>query len=211
MKVCELGGGEYMLKKDYYKKYREQNLERLRAYDNLRNHHDPRRVEYRRKYFKQYYEKNREKIKERTGKWKQEHKEQNGAYIQAWRDALFDIWGTTQTVTKKKLKVASHAEHLSRQILLKEGFTSVFKMTKHFPFDYMAKKGKNTYAVEVTTYPRRKISKWLELLLSYLNLQYIIVFIRPTLKDYFLVELNYLQQKSIQVPKEVVLNGGKRT
>ena len=194
----------------YYQKYREQNKERLLAYDKWRNHNVPKRIQYRHNYAREYYLKNKEKIIKRTRKWKQMHKEQNTEYIQAWRDTLFEIWGTTSNITKEKIEVAKKAEHLTRQILLNEEFYSVLKMRPNFPFDFLAKKDNKTYAVEVTTYPRRKIPKQLILLLSYLNLKYIIVFVRPTLRDYYMVEIDYLKHKTKQVPIEVVLKGGKR-
>ena len=164
-----------------------------------------RKVSPRNKYSRQYYLRHRDKVLERSKKWKIEHAEINNAYIKAWRDELFETWG--KLPINERQKMGFEAEVVGEKVLQQKGFKTI-RTNRAFPVDILAEKG-GKFAVEVSIYPRKKFQKYLWKYLDFFELRLLCLFIRPNFKEYFLIEVPR-NQRTIAVPKEIVLCGGDK-
>jgi len=200
---------ELTTRQDYYKGYRERNLQHLRDYDKER-YKDSSRKEAQRRYSRRYYENNRQLVIERTRKYKEEHPDEQKAYIAAWRSSLFEIWGVSQTrlsQTQARQK-GLEAQKIGVSILTQIGLEvlPISELLPMFPIDVFAKKDGKLYGIEISIYPRKKLGVPLLDLLKFLGASPLCLFIRPSFSDYWLGELD--GHRSISVPKKVVMDGG---
>lgn len=200
---------EALTRQEYYKKYREQNLQRLRDYDKER-YKDPVRKEAKRRYSRRHYENNRQQVIERTRRYREEHPDQAKAFMAAWRSSLFEIWGVSQTHLSQAeaRKRGLAAQKLGTSILTQVGYEvlPISELLPMFPIDVFAKKNGTLYGIEITIYPRKKFEVPLLALLKFLGARTLCLFIRPNFSDYWLCELN--GHRCISVPKKVVMEGG---
>lgn len=71
----------------------------------------------------------------------------------------------------------------------------------------LARKGNETHAFQVTTWASTKIRPRLRKLTEWNKWQLHIFFVRPSLTDYYDIEVPYTR-KAISVPSDIVRNGG---
>jgi len=194
-------------RREYYRLYRLKNLERLRQYDKERN--VTTRAKRNRAYHKVYYQKNKERIRLRVDRWRQKNRDKRSAYIQSWRDELFEIWGNSHSNCKAVQERAHLAERLMEKVFLGLGFSVLYiaGFAKNFPVDLIIKKNGVIYGVLVSTYPRVKVKSHVLRLAKFLAWEILCAFVRPTFSDYHLVYLD-ASRKTASVPKRVVVGGG---
>lgn len=185
--------------------YREKNRDKFRGYDQKRK---TKKHEYNWWYQKQYYKKNKKRISQRNKVYHSKHQNLR-IYSEMWRKELFDVWGQKKCPPSETKKIGNISEQLAQKILGKRGY-DILKMTPNFPFDFLVKKDGNISAVEVSTYPRKTISNWLKEFLTFLDIDIIFLFIKPNLKEYWMMILPE-KQRCISVPKNIIVNGATKT
>lgn len=107
------------------------------------------------------------------------------------------FWYNNQKPQKASIECYNKIELLGKNILIKEGFQNIehtsFVIGERFPFDYIAEKNKERYAIEITGGQRKdqiknkqKQAKRIENMLRIFNLKIIYIFIKPDLSTYFI-------------------------
>jgi hypothetical protein len=189
---------------EYLRQYRAKNAEKLKAYEIARAK-NPERIARNRELSHTHYLEHTEEVKARASKYHAEHPEETKAYIRAWRDDLFEVWGKLP-VSERQVK-AHEAELLALKHYTDEGFT-VLKTTTHFPVDMLVQdRAGKRWAVEVSVYPRKKFRPYVWALLNFLGLELECFFMRPNLTDFYIMKIPQ-NQTTISVPKRVVVKGG---
>lgn len=100
------------------------------------------------------------------------------------------LWTNGIRVTREIWHKAEEA--VAKEILIQEGFEEILYLRERsFPFDYLAKKDGLIFAIDVTTSQRKPIRPLPAELCLYLNLNLLLLFIKPDMAAYRLVPIHF--------------------
>lgn len=147
------------------------------------------------------------KEKARRRDYYRRHRDEMLKHQKEYKQKLRESWNGIGHVTPE---IRGRAETLGQKILSENGFLDVQRMSWEFPFDYLAKRDGRVYMVEITTARVKRLRKgpisrklmgrawnrkgegwrldWDRMNLArYLGTGLIVIFARPTLREYYIL------------------------
>lgn len=140
--------------------------------------------EYNLRYAKEYTRKNKDKIAE----WKRQYRIKNRVKIAEYkkkrREEESRKWHENALPNVSQLA----EELVIEKILPSMGFTDIFRPSKDFYFDTLARKNGKICAIEVTTHQRKTLKKYRIRFLEYFGLPFFMFFVKPDYSRYFVIK-----------------------
>jgi len=141
-------------------------------------------------YGKIWYQKNKVKITA----WKKKYREENKDKIKTYRRKKY-LEETNHWHENSVGNASTKAETIVMNLLKKDGYNEIWKPTRNFYFDWLAKKNNKTYAIEVTTNMQKSLNNFHIKFLNFFNLSLIIFFVRPDLTKVYMIKSTDNSQK----------------